>query len=107
MEKEEFIKRLTELRMNKGVSARDMSLSLGQSPGYINNIENGVNLPSMTVFFYICDYFGITPKEFFDEDNSNPAKVRELDTVAKHLSSEELEHIITIINDLIKNKQCK
>ena len=59
MEKEEFIKRLTELRMNKGVSARDMSLSLGQSPGYINNIENGVNLPSMTVFFYICDYFGI------------------------------------------------
>ena len=55
----------------------------------------------------ICDYFGITPKEFFDEDNSNPAKIRELDTVAKHLSSEELEHIITIINDLIKNKQCK
>ena len=68
VEKEEFIKRLTELRMNKGVSARDMSLSLGQSPGYINNIENGVNLPSMSLFFYICDYFGITPLEFFDMD---------------------------------------
>ena len=32
MEQSEFIKRLVELRMNKGVSARDMSLSLGQSP---------------------------------------------------------------------------
>ena len=46
MEKEDFAKRLTELRINKGVSARDMSLSIGQSAGYINNIENGVNLPS-------------------------------------------------------------
>ncbi|MFR9052115.1 MAG: helix-turn-helix domain-containing protein [Ruminococcus sp.] len=51
MEKEDFIKRLTELRINKGVSARDMSLSIGQSAGYINNIENGVNLPSMMTFF--------------------------------------------------------
>ena len=72
MEQSEFIKRLVELRMNKGVSARDMSLSLGQSPSYINNIENGVNFPSMTVFFYICDYFGITPKDFFDTETQNP-----------------------------------
>jgi DNA-binding XRE family transcriptional regulator len=56
MEKEQFSKRLVELRMNKGASARDMSLSIGQSAGYINNIENGVNLPSMSVFFYICEY---------------------------------------------------
>ena len=64
MEREDFVKRLIELRTNKGVSARDMSLSIGQSAGYINNIENGVNYPSMTVFFYICEYLGVTPKEF-------------------------------------------
>lgn len=56
MEKADFIKRLFALRVSKGASARVMSLSLGQSAGYINNIENGVNYPSMTVFFYICDY---------------------------------------------------
>ena len=65
---EEFPQRLAELRTKKGVSARDMSLSIGQGPGYINNIENGHNLPSMSVFFYICDYLGITPSEFFDLD---------------------------------------
>ena len=102
MEKEEFIKRLTELRMNKGVSARDMSLSLGQSPGYINNIENGVNLPSMSLFFYICDYFGITPLEFFDMDNSDPAKIQELVSAATGLNSSQLEHVIAIINDIKK-----
>ncbi len=45
MEKEDFIQRLVNLRMNKGVSAREMSLSIGQSAGYINNMENGINLP--------------------------------------------------------------
>lgn len=62
MDQEKFVKRLIELRLNKGVSARDMSLSLGQSAGYINNIENGINYPSMSLFFYICEYFGITPE---------------------------------------------
>ena len=46
-EQNEFIQRLVDLRLKKGVSARDMSLSLGQSAGYINNIENGVNYPSI------------------------------------------------------------
>ena len=49
MEKELFIKRLIDLRMNKGVSARDMSLSIGQSQSYINNIENGKALPSASL----------------------------------------------------------
>jgi len=44
-----------------------MSLSLGQSEGYINKIESQQMLPSMTGFFYICGYFEITPKEFFDD----------------------------------------
>ena len=102
MEKADFIKRLVELRINKGTSARDMSLSIGQSAGYINNIENGVNYPSMTVFFYICDYFGITPKEFFDTDTTNPTKVNALLEAAKGLSNEDLDHLIAIAKGLKK-----
>ena len=49
-----FAERLTALRMEKGVSARDMSLSLGQSESYINKIENRRTLPSLSGFFYIC-----------------------------------------------------
>ncbi len=100
MEKEQFINRLVELRMNKGVSARDMSLSIGQSAGYINNIENGVNFPSMTVFFYICEYLNITPKEFFDTDIKNPTKSKELLEATKNLSNEQMEHLIAIANGL-------
>ena len=50
----EFQERLAELRLQKDVSAREMSQSIGQSENYICNIENHHNLPSMSVFFYIC-----------------------------------------------------
>ena len=72
---EQFHKRLAELRTQADVSARDMSLSLGQSESYISNIENGHNLPSMSVFFYICDYLKVTPQEFFDLESRAPAGV--------------------------------
>ena len=68
-----FYQRLTQLRIQKSVSARDMSLSLGQSESYINKIENKRTLPSFTGFIYICEYFQITPKEFFD-NCAAPAK---------------------------------
>ena len=102
MEKTDFIKRLVELRMNKGVSARDMSLSIGQSAGYINNIENGVNYPSMSVFFYICDYLNISPKEFFDTDTHNPTKVTELLTAVQGLSGDQLDNLIALASGLKK-----
>lgn len=102
MEQEEFIKRLVTLRMNKGVSARDMSLSIGQSQSYINNIENGVNYPSMTVFFYICDYLGVSPKEFFATDAEDPVKERELLQAVRGLDSKQLDMLITLAKGLKK-----
>ena len=96
MEREDFCKRLTQLRMNKGVSARDMSLSIGQSPNYIIGIEGGKNYPSMETFFYICDYFGITPKEFFDIDSTNPSKATELMEIVKSLPNEQLDLFIAL-----------
>ncbi len=102
MEKEDFAKRLAELRIHKGVSARDMSLSIGQSAGYINNIENGVNLPSMMTFFYICEYLGITPKDFFDMESTNPTKAYELYDIAKRLSNDQLDHLIALAKGLQK-----
>ncbi len=96
MEMDKFSRRLSVLRLAKDVSAREMSLSIGQSPNYINRIENGGNFPSMTVFFYICEYLGITPQEFFDVKSKNPVKETELLNAVKGLNSDQLEHLIAI-----------
>lgn len=98
-----FYKRLTELRIQKGVSARDMSLSLGQSESYINKIENRRTLPSFTGFIYICEYFGLTPQEFFNENAASPAKTRELIAELEKLTPTQTDHILQIVKD-ISNK---
>ncbi|MDD3347870.1 helix-turn-helix transcriptional regulator [Oscillibacter sp.] len=99
---EEFAARLSQLRMEKGVSARDMSLSIGQSAGYINNIENGNNLPSMTVFFYICEYLNISPRDFFDFKSKTPETLNRMIEDMKSLSRVQLEHLAAIIGDIRK-----
>ena len=94
-----FYNRLTELRIQKGVSARDMSLSLGQSESYINKIENRRTLPSFTGFIYICDYFGITPQEFFN-DHTAPQKTKVLLEELGKLTPEQADHVMQIVKDL-------
>lgn len=97
-----FCERLAQLRLEKGVSAREMSLSLGQSESYINRIENNQMLPSLTVFFYICDYFQITPKEFFENDPEIDLEYIELARNLKQLPTEERKHIALLVMDIIK-----
>lgn len=98
-----FPARITELRTQKGISARDMSLSLGQSESYINKIENKRTLPSMAGFIYICEYLGITPQDFFNVDLPAPQKTREVLQEMERLTSSQLDHIMLIIKDITKN----
>ena len=102
MNEETFKLRLAKLRTLKGVSARDMSLSLGQNAGYVNNIETGKALPSMAMFFCICDYLGVTPVQFFDDDNMFPSELDKLTDDLKKLNSRQLSNISEIVGDLVK-----
>ena len=102
MYEEMFARRLTQLRMQKGVSARDMSLSLGQNHGYINSIERGKTFPTMTNFFYICEYLHITPKEFFEVDAGDLEALREMVANLKKLDPDEFEALSKIVNGLVK-----
>ena len=103
MMEDKFSERLAQLRLAKGVSAREMSISIGQCSCYINNIENRKNLPSMASFFYICDYFGIIPKNFFDYETDSPEQLEVLYEYLKLLNPEQLGHITGIVKDLAKS----
>lgn len=102
MDEKEFSLRLAKLREKKGVSARDMSLSIGQNPGYINNIETGKSMPSLAGIFYICDYLGISPAEFFDTSSDNPARLKELTDYLKLLDDSQLENVTAIVKGLVR-----
>ena len=68
-----FYKRLAELRANKGVSAR---------------------------FFYICEYLGVTPAEFFEDGNRYPGEYQEILSDLKHLDQTNLQNVKAIVKGL-------
>jgi len=73
---------------------------MGQNPNYINHIETGRTLPSLTGVFYICEYLGVTPSEFFDEDNKNPKKLDEITRDLRRLSPAQLETVAALVKQL-------
>jgi len=96
--------RITQLRLQKGVSEYKMSYDLGHSRGYVNNISSGKTLPSMTEFFSICEYFGITPIEFFDDKNKNPSLLTNAINILSILSEDDLKLTIQIIRRLLQDE---
>ena len=100
MDGEYIRERITQLRVQKGVSEYKMSYQLGHSRGYVNNISSGKTLPSMAEFLAICDYFEITPRDFFSEEIEAPSAVRQLTSLVSRMSSEDIKLIIQLVRRL-------
>ena len=100
-----FGNRLGELRTQKGISAREMSLAIGQSVSYISGTENHKNFPSMTGFFYICEYLKIHPKDFFNDAIQNPKRYYEIEEKLQKLTNKQMEYLIPLLDDIIKSNR--
>ena len=102
---ETFIRqRITELRMKKGVSEYRMSTDMGRSKNYVQGITSGRSLPSLSEFLYMCEYLGVTPRDFFDANLANPALLQETIDALKKLDDEDMVLMLGNIKRLHKNK---
>ena len=100
---ESFVKdRITQLRLRKGVSEYQMSYELGHSRGYVYNISSGKALPPLKEFFAICEYFEITPQQFFDESSKNPELIQKAVEGMKKLDENDILMLLSIINRMLK-----
>lgn len=100
---EDFVReRITQLRIKKGISEYQMSYDLGHSRGYVYNISSGKALPPLKEFFAICDYFEITPQQFFDEKTSNPELIQKAIDGMNQLDERDMLMLLGIINRLLE-----
>ena len=100
---ENFVReRITQLRIKKGVSEYQMSYDLGHSRGYVYNISSGKALPPLKEFFAICDYFEITPQQFFDTETQTPELIQKAIEGMKQLSEDDILMLLGIINRMRK-----
>lgn len=94
--------RITQLRLKKGVSEYQMSYDLGHSRSYVYNISSGKSLPPMEEFLEICNYFEITPSQFFEDSIENPALLQSAIDELRKLSDDDMMLVIGFIRRLTK-----
>lgn len=98
---EDFVReRITQLRLKKGVSEYQMSYDLGHSRGYVYNISSGKALPPLKEFFSICEYFDISPADFFNTKTENPKLSSDTITLLEQLDENDLELAFGVIKRL-------
>ncbi len=91
----QFIRdRISTLRIKKNVSEYRMSTDLGHSKSYMQSISSGRSVPSLGEFLYICEYLGVTPSEFFNEDTKEPQLVQKLYALTRNMSEADLNVLI-------------
>ncbi len=100
----DFIRnRITELRIKKGVSEYQMSLDLGHSRSYIQNIASGRSKPSIDEFLYICEYLNVSPRDFFDEGVAEPVLIQKAIDGMRQLSDKDLLSLLSIIDRFVEH----
>ena len=96
--------RITDLRIKKGVSEYQMSLDLGHSRSYVQNIASGRSKPSIEEFLYICEYLEVTPRDFFDESATEPILIQKALEGLRSLSDKDLLSLLSLIDRLREGK---
>ena len=54
----------------------------------------------MQMFLYICEYLGVEPKDFFEEDLTDPSKLNEAVEAFKSLSPKQLDLLIALAKEM-------
>ena len=102
IDEEFFRNRLRSLRNKKSVSAREMSLALGQNESYINKIETGKTSTTIASFLNICEYLSVSPADFFNDASQNSASTKELVYYFQRLSSKHSLYMLEFLKDLTR-----
>lgn len=92
--------RVTQLRIQHGISEYEMSLALGQSGAYINKIALGKSMPSLEGLRNICKFCDISLSEFFNESLDAPMLYSKVVSAIYDLSEQDVELLKKLIDRL-------
>ena len=92
--------RLHQFRTKKNVSAREMSIAIGQNENYINSIENKRSMPSIQMLYAICEYLGVSVSDFLYEASNSKQLLLDINSNLTDLDNETLEHVLAILKTM-------
>ncbi|NRD77376.1 helix-turn-helix transcriptional regulator [Bacillus sp. BRMEA1] len=93
--------RIKQLRKEFNKTANEIVEAIHISQPYYSQIENGHVPVSIENLIKICDFYGITLSEFFDDNFDEDLK--KLLSTAKKLNKEQLEALQKFLDTFCKN----
>ena len=75
---------------------------MGIAAGMSTIFRRGKATPPLKEFFSICEYFDLTPQQFFDEGTQNPELIQKAVSGMKQLNEKDLLMLLGIINRLLE-----
>lgn len=95
-----FGERLKYYRKRAGLTQEEFSEKIGKSPHHLSEIERGLSLPSLPIFYNICKILDVPADCFFIKDDRLFAEfsVFRVAGILEEYSSEELRKVFDIIH---------
>ena len=98
--------RIRKLRKERGVSAKEIAISLAVSPSFISGIEKGTNKCSLENLDKICQTLNISISDFFadtqePEQELLPLEVRQIFEKVKNLHPDKLKVLNAVLDSWI------
>lgn len=99
MELNEIIERISHIRTKSGMSARELSLTIGKNQSYINRLEYRKDFePTIGVINDILEACNSSFEEFFYENMDDYQKDKQLLTLIKKLPNDKKDALIKLLS---------
>ena len=95
----DVLKRIDDLRKERGWSVNYLAMEAELTQSTLNNMYSRGNEPRLSTLRAICNAFGITLSEFFDEGTGNDD---ELKRRVDRLSPEGKDALLTLLRSVSK-----
>ena len=100
-----ILDRVTQLRMQKDISEKQLSRDIGKSPSYLSSMNKNQSMPSLLTLKTICECLDVSLSDFFDfDDNTYPVKINRIKLELLKLDDEELDIILALTHNMNKHR---
>ncbi|HAV91551.1 MAG TPA: XRE family transcriptional regulator [Eubacterium sp.] len=96
--------RITQIRLSKGISARELSFRIHKNAGYISSMENGKVIPSIQTIYEICVELDISLSSLFDLNTNTSTLFKKVTEKIAELDDEDLSLIYSLVVKLKSNQ---
>ncbi len=91
--------KLRNLRIQKNLTQEELGERTDLTKGYLSQLERDLSSPSMETFFTILEVLGVTPEEFFREDQSHHQIVYRDEDSTRYVDEENGYELKWLISD--------